>query len=90
MGNFMANCLSINNAVNLAVSSGNSVQSIIKTWTKIERVVYMAKELTENVRVLIEASEPSLRYWHTERTPHNPPEEGFICDKHKIAITFPR
>ncbi|GMQ38089.1 hypothetical protein EAI6_23410 [Enterobacter asburiae] len=50
----------------------------------------MAKELTENVRVLIEASEPSLRYWHTDRTPHNPPEEGFICDKHKIAITFPR
>jgi len=90
MNNFMANCLSINHAVELAVLSGNSVQSMTKGWTKVEGVVYMAKQLTDNTRSLIEVSEPSLRYWHTERTPHNPSEEGFICDTHKVGITFPK
>lgn len=89
MNHFMKNCISINRAVELAVLSGNSIQNMITGWSEVNGAVYMEKKLTDNIRSLIAVLEPSLRYWHTDRTPHNPSEEGFICDTHKVAIIFP-
>lgn len=86
----MPDCLSTDHAVALALSAGNRVQSITTGWSKVEKVVYMADKLTPSLRQRIQASEPSLRYRHSEASPHNPPEEGFICEKHKIAISFPK
>lgn len=77
-------------AIDLATSKGNSVSDIMDGWSKVEQVVYMSSILTNEVRQLIETSEPSLRYWNAEKTPHNRAEEGFICDKYRVAIAFPK
>ncbi|YCI82368.1 hypothetical protein M1D83_03965 [Enterobacteriaceae bacterium] len=80
----------IDHAIDLAKSKGNNISNIVDGWSKVEQVIYMSSALTNDVRQLIEASEPSLRYWNVERTPHNRAEEGFICDEYKVAITFPK
>ncbi|MBM1023792.1 hypothetical protein EIC82_20805 [Enterobacter sp. A11] len=80
----------IDHAIDLAKSKGNSINDIVDGWSKVEQVIYMSSPLTNDVRQIIENSEPSLRYWNAERTPHNRAEEGFICDEYKVAITFPK
>lgn len=80
----------IDYAIALAKSKGNSINDIVDGWSKVEQVIYMSSPLTNEVRQLIETSEPSLRYWNAERTPHNLAEEGFICDEYKVGITFPK
>ena len=80
----------IDHVIDLAANDGNNVKDIIEGWSKIEQVVYMSSKLTNDIRQLIEISEPSLRYWSAKKTPHNQAEEGFICDENKVAITFPK
>lgn len=86
----MSNSQCIDHAIALAIDSGNSVKDIVEGWSKIDQVIYMSGPLTNDVRLHIESAEPSLRYWSSEKTPHNKAEEGFICDEYKVAITFPR
>ena len=86
----MSNSQYIDRAIALAINGGNSVKNIVEGWSKVEQVVYMSGKLTSDVRHLIETSEPSLRYWSAEKTPHNQAEEGFICDECKVAIAFPK
>lgn len=80
----------IDHAIDFAKRKGNSINEIVDGWSKVEQVIYMSSPLSNEVRQLIETSEPSLRYWNAERTPHNPAEEGFICDEYKVGITFPK
>lgn len=80
----------IDNAVQIAIAAGNSVREISEGWSKVQQVVHMAAKLTDSVRAEIQSQVPSLRYWSTDRTPHNPAEEGFICDVHQVGISFPR
>jgi hypothetical protein len=56
----------------------------------MQQVVYMTHRLSATVRDEIEKQIPSLRYWSSERTPHNLAEEGFICDDHQVGLSFPR
>lgn len=80
----------INHAVAIATVAGNSIKEISDGWSKVDQVVHMSGSLTTDVRQFIEKEEPSLRYWSTERTPHNPAEEGFTCDEYKVALSFPK
>lgn len=80
----------ISHAVAIAIAAGNSVKEISDGWSKVEQVVHMSGSLPTNIRKDIEKKEPSLRYWSTARTPHNPADEGFICDKFKVAVSFPK
>jgi hypothetical protein len=77
-------------AVRVAVDAGNIVKEVCEGWTKVEKVVYMKKSLTEPVRHDIQQLVPSLRYFITEKTPHNLAEDGFMCDEYKMALAFPR
>lgn len=80
----------INRATEIASSAGNEIREISEDWTTVDQVVHMAAGLTDTVRAEIQRQVPTLRYWKAERTPHNSSEEGFICDLHKVGVTFPR
>ena len=80
----------INGAVQLAIRAGNSVKEVFEGWSNVQQVVYMSNGLTVAVRDAIQCQFPSLRYWSTDRTPHNPAAEGFICDIYKVGLSFPR
>lgn len=80
----------IDRAVQIATGTGNSVREITEGWSKVQQVVHMAGPLTIDVKHDIQRQIPSLRYWSAERTPHNPAEEGFICDEYQVGMSFPK
>ncbi len=84
------NSLRIDAAISLAIDKDNSVKELSFGWSKVQQVVHMTSELTANLRGIIQNQLPSLRYWSSEATPHNPVDEGFMCDETSVAISFPR
>jgi len=80
----------VDHAVQLAIAAGNSVKEISEGWSKVQQVVHMTSRLTADLRKEIERQEPTLRYWSAERTPHNPAEEGFLCEVYAVGLSFPR
>jgi len=84
------NCQHIDRAVQVAVNAGNSIQEISTGWSKVKQVVHMSRPLTADVLRDIQSEVPSLRYWSSARTPHNPAEEGFTCDEDEVGLSFPK
>ena len=80
----------IERAVQIATNAANSIKEISEGWSKVQQVVHMTGKLTLAVRNEIQQQVPSLRYWSANRTPHNPAEEGFICDTYQVGLSFPR
>jgi hypothetical protein len=80
----------IDQAVQIAVAAGNTVKEISEGWSKVQQVVHMAERMPASVRDEIQRQVPALRYWSSERTPHNPAEDGFICDAYHVGISFPK
>ena len=80
----------IDQAVQIAVAAGNAVKEISEGWSKVQQVVHMAERMPASVRDEIQRQIPTLRYWSSERTPHNPAEDGFICDAYHVGISFPK
>lgn len=83
------NCPEIASALNLASASGNEVAEITKGWSKVVEDVVMQRALTFELKEKIKAAVPSLEYWNIT-DPHYSPEEGFICNEHKVSMTFPK
>lgn len=84
------NSPNIDLAVQIAIRDGNSVKEISEGWSKVKQVVHMNGKLSPLVRIEIQRQVPSLRYWVSDRTPHNAAEEGYICDDHLVGLTFLR
>ena len=80
----------IEHAVQIAIGAGNSIKEVSEGWSRVQQVVHMSSKLTISLRDEIQLQEPSLQYWSVERTPHNPAEEGFICDECQVGLSFPR
>lgn len=83
-------CRHIEDVVGITKASGNDVIEVSEGWTKVKQVVHMKQRLSENDRNLIKTRQPTLRYWTSERTPHNAAEEGYTCDLCSVGITFPK
>ncbi|SIT35878.1 conserved hypothetical protein [Paraburkholderia ribeironis] len=83
-------CQHIDRAVQIAANSDNSIQEISTGWSKVKQVVHMSRPLTADVLREIQTKVPSLRYWSSERTPHNRAEDGFICDEDEVGLSFPK
>lgn len=79
----------IDRAVQIAIEAGSSIKEITEGWSNVQQVVYMANGLTGAVRDDIQRHVPTLYYWSTKRTPHNPAEEGFVCNTYKVGLSFP-
>ena len=56
----------------------------------MDQVIFFSKKMTSELRDKIKQEEPGLRYFSTEKTPHNSADEGVICDECKVAISYPR
>jgi hypothetical protein len=76
-------------AVEIAIEEGNLLAEISEGWSKVRQVVHMRKGLSPLAKQRIESELPSLRYWYSPRTPHNPATEGFISDTDKVGLSFP-
>ncbi|GBO48597.1 hypothetical protein PEC302107_22520 [Pectobacterium araliae] len=56
----------------------------------MEKVIFFSKKMSQSLQLKIKKEEPTLRYFSTDKTPHNRADEGFICDEYKIAISYPK
>jgi hypothetical protein len=77
-------------AVQIAIVAGNTVKEISEGWSKIQQVVHMTDRLPSVVCDEIQRQIPTLRYRSSDKTPHNPAEEGFVCDEYGVGISFPK
>lgn len=82
-------CPEINIAIKLAVEFGNSVKESTEGWSKAKQVIYMQKKLDPILKNKIEKEINKLRFRSYKGSPHNEPDEGFICDECKVVISFP-
>ena len=87
--NEMTYSVAIDEAVSLSESEGNAMREISTGWTKVREVVHMSGPLADSVKSRL-AADSRLRYWATQRTPHNQAEEGFTDDVEKVSISFPK
>ena len=84
------NCPHIEEVVNISKSSGNDILEVSEGWSKVKQVVHMKEKFKSDDKSQVQAKQSALRYWSTERTPHNAAEEGFTCDECSVGITFPK
>lgn len=82
-------CQKIDLIIKLSGMKNNSVLEVTEGWSQVKEVISMSGPLADELREKIIFENPSLRYWKYEGSPHNPPDEGFICDEHSVAISFP-
>ncbi|MDE8756041.1 hypothetical protein PZA22_16265 [Pectobacterium polaris] len=80
----------IDHAIEFSLAEGNSVKEISDGWSNMDQVIYFSKKMSQELQLKIKREEPKLRYFSTDRTPHNKAGEGFICDEYKIAISYPK
>ncbi|KAA8998184.1 hypothetical protein FJU30_17375 [Affinibrenneria salicis] len=80
----------IKHAVKLSLSAGNSIREISDGWSDVNQVIYLSRKMSTELRKQIEQAEPLLKYWSVSKTPYDPAEEGFICNKYKVAMSFPK
>ncbi|MEI7256766.1 hypothetical protein RF240_17965 [Dickeya dadantii] len=80
----------IDHAIDLSLAEGNLVQEISNGWSNLEQVIFFSKKMSPELRVKIKSEVPTLRYFSTDRTPHNKADEGFICDEYKVAVSYPK
>ncbi|MDW2982550.1 MAG: hypothetical protein WBG81_12880 [Rhodanobacter sp.] len=77
-------------AAKIAMEDGNYIVEISDGWSKVQQVAHMGRELSPTTKQRIKLELPSLRYWNSPKTPHNPASEGFISDDEKAGISFPK
>jgi hypothetical protein len=83
------NCHQINLALKIAEIEGNGISEVVEGWTKIKKVIYMKQPLNPALKKQISKQVSNLRYRIFEGNLHYLADEGFICDEHSIAISFP-
>lgn len=83
------NCPHISLALRLSEAEGNAILDTTNSWSKLKTVVSMKQPLTSALKSKITGEAPELKYWRYEGSPHNPADEGFVCNEHSVAISFP-
>lgn len=84
------NCPEIDLAVKLSEDAGNKVSEISFGWSAVNKVIYMINPLQAQLKEQIQAEISTLKYRCYDGDPHNPPDEGFMCKKHSVCISFPK
>ncbi|POE23397.1 hypothetical protein BV923_05315 [Pectobacterium odoriferum] len=86
----MTNSPHINHVIELSLAEGNSVKEVSYGLIEFSQVMFFSEKMSQKLCIEIKNQEPMLRYFSTNRTPHNKADEGFICDEYKIAISYPK
>jgi hypothetical protein len=80
----------IDRVIEKAKAEGNEIESVSEDWEKVRQVFHMQADISDLLWAEITVSEPGLRAWASEATPHNRVERGFTDDMTAIAVSFPR
>jgi hypothetical protein len=80
----------IDRVIEKAKAEGNEIESVSEGWEKVRQVFHMRVDMSDLLWAEITLSEPGLRSWASEATPHNRAERGFTDDATAIAVSFPR
>lgn len=80
----------IDRVIEKAKAEGNEVESVSEGWEKVRQVFHMRADMSDLLWTEITVSEPGLRSWVSEATPHNRAERGFTDHATAIAVSFPR
>ncbi|GKW01867.1 hypothetical protein PEC301877_06820 [Pectobacterium carotovorum subsp. carotovorum] len=86
----MTNPPHINHVIELSLAEGNLVKEVSYGFIGFSQVIFFSKKMSQKLCVEIKNQESMLRYFSTDRTPHNEADEGFICDEYKIAVSYPK
>jgi hypothetical protein len=81
-------CKEIDKAINVCRHHGLPVKEITSGWSEARTVVEISGRLTQQVKDDILAAVPELEYWTYKGSPHNSPDEGFICRRCSVVISF--
>ncbi|WJM85370.1 hypothetical protein QUF31_20185 [Dickeya chrysanthemi] len=87
---YMTASMHIDHVIELSLLAGNEIKEYVYGWVNIDCVVFFCEKMTQDLRIRIQKEEPTLRYFSTNKTPHNQAEEGFICDVYNIAVSYPK
>ncbi len=79
----------IERAIEKAKAEGNEVVTISEGWEKVRQVFHMKADISGPLWAEITQSEPGLRSWTSEATPHNVAERGFTDELTAVAVSFP-
>lgn len=88
--NHLVHCQEINQAIKFAKVENNNISEISDDWSKVSQVVYMKENLTPLLKEKIISKILEIKYWEDPGSPHYPPSEGFLCEKCKVVISFPK
>lgn len=85
----ITNCKQINLIIDFLKKHENTVLDVTDGWTKVKTVIYMKLPLNVEMKREIQKENSSLRYRKFDGSLNYPADEGFICDEHSVAISFP-
>jgi hypothetical protein len=83
------NCPQVSCALEILKESGNEILEVTQGWSNVKEDLRMKHVLTVELKDRILLKEPDLEYWSYKGSPHNTPDEGFLCKQHSISISFP-
>ena len=76
-------------AIEIVGLEGNDIASLSGGFSKQRQFIFMRQPLSPGSMSAIARDLPQLRHYRTERTPHNPADEGFADDECSVVISFP-
>jgi hypothetical protein len=76
-------------AIEIAGLEGNGVASLSDEFSAARQVVFMRQPLSLSAKASIARELPQLRHYRSDRTPHNPADEGFADDDCNVLVSFP-
>lgn len=82
-------CPEINVVIKMASDVGNEIKNISEGWSNAKQVISMEKKLDVLLKNKVEAELKKLKYFNYVGSPHNEPDEGFVCEDCKVGISFP-
>ncbi len=78
-------CAHLKPLLDEAIHAGCALTEVSDGWSKVKRVLHMSSSLP----TAMHNSSATARYYKQAGSPHNAPEEGFICDLCGVALSFP-
>ncbi|KKP37589.1 MAG: hypothetical protein UR27_C0004G0002 [Candidatus Peregrinibacteria bacterium GW2011_GWA2_33_10] len=83
------NCPQIVFVLDFLKVNGNEIAEVSDGWSNVKEDIRMKLELSSSAKEKIKLEQPDLEYWSYRGSPHNSPDEGFICHEHNVSISFP-
>lgn len=74
--------------LSVAVAGGNAVAEVSTGWSLLDRVILMARPMSEGLATKFRA-DPALTYYAEPQSTHWPGDRGFVDEACGEALSFP-